>query len=131
GWAPLVVHGPGEIDDARAVVEASEGAARLAPPTDLAQLAALIERAALFVGGDSGPLHLACAVGCPVLGIYGPTDPLVNRPWGVPFRTVAAAGRVYRGIKRVDRAGGFDGLDAAQVVGALDALLDELTSSRP
>jgi ADP-heptose:LPS heptosyltransferase len=123
GTVPVVVWGPGERSMADAVVEAARGAARLAPATDLAALAALLARARLFVGGDSGPLHLACAVGCPVLGVYGPTDPEVNRPWGVPHRVVAPAGRRYTGIKRRDRRGGFGGLSAAEVAAAAEELL--------
>lgn len=126
GVASLVVWGPGEREDARRVVEASEGVALEAPPTSLAELAGLAERARLFVGGDSGPLHLACAAGCPVVGLYGPTDPEVNRPWGVPCRALAPAGRVYTGIKRVDRAsGGFEGLEAVEVARATRELLSE------
>lgn len=124
GLTCLVVHGPGEENDARRTVEAAGECSRLAPPTDLPTLAALLHRATLFVGGDSGPLHLACAVGCPVLGLYGPTDPEVNRPWGVPHRVVFPPGRVYTGIKRTDRAaGGFDGLDPARVRAAASDLL--------
>jgi ADP-heptose:LPS heptosyltransferase len=121
--AALVVYGPGEESDARAVVEAAGGSATLAPPTRLPTLAALLRNARLFLGGDSGPLHMACAVGCPVLGIYGPTDPQVNQPWGVPFVALAPPGRRYTGIKRRDReAGGFDGL----TVGAVEAAVDQL-----
>lgn len=123
GVLPLVVHGPGELDDARAVVAA--GRARLAPATTLFELAALLAKARLFVGGDSGPLHLACAVGCPVLGIYGPTDPVVNAPWGVEHRVVAPPGRPYTGIKRADReAGGFEGIAAVDVRVAIEGLLE-------
>jgi len=123
GCTPLVVHGPGELEDARRVTEASAGAAILAPPTDLATLAALMSQARLFAGGDSGPLHLACAVGCPVVGIYGPTDPQVNQPWGVPWRAVYPAGRRYTGIKRVDRTRGFEGLEPEHVLASIDDLL--------
>lgn len=120
----IVVHGPGEGDDATRVVVASQGAARLAPPTDLPTLASLIAGARVFVGGDSGPLHLACGVGCPVVGLYGPTDPVVNTPWGVPYEAVAPPGRRYTGIKAIDRkSGGFDGLTASHVERAVDSLL--------
>ncbi len=120
---PLVVWGPGEEPDAGAVVERATGDAVLAPATDLAELAALLQDARIFVGGDSGPLHLACAVGCPVVGIYGPTDPQVNQPWGVPFRTVFPRGREYTGIKNRDRRRGFEGLETEQVVEAVSGLL--------
>jgi ADP-heptose:LPS heptosyltransferase len=119
----IVVWGPGEEADAERVVALARGDAVLAPPTDLAALAALLARARLFVGGDSGPLHLACAVGCPVLGLYGPTDPEVNRPWGVPHRALSPPGRTYTGIKRLDRRAGFEGLSADPVIEAVDELL--------
>ena len=122
GLLPIVVFGPGEEEDARAV--AGTGPARLAPATSILELAALLARSRLFVGGDTGPLHLACAVGCPVVGIYGPTDPEVNSPWGVPHRRVFPPGRAYTGIKRIDReSGGFEGIGPRDVEGAIDALL--------
>ena len=122
---PIVVHGPGEEADAASVVEASAGLARLAPTTSLKVLAALLASSRIFVGGDSGPLHLACGVGCPVVGIYGPTDPLVNSPWGVPFVALQPPGRAYTGIKSVDRAaGGFEGLAPADLARAVGAILE-------
>lgn len=125
GVTPFVVWGPGEEEDARAVVGLAPEAAVLAPPTRLAALAALLARARVFVGGDTGPLHMACAVGCPVIGIYGPTDPRVNQPWGVRFRTVFPPGRSYTGIKRIDKeAGGFKGIEVAQVDLAVAEILD-------
>jgi len=124
GLVPLVVYGPGEEEDARAVVESSGRAARLAPPTDLATLAALIEDSRLFVGGDSGPMHLACAVGCPVLALYGPTDPKVNQPWGVPYTALYPQDRGYTGVNRQDRLHGFEGLAPERVVQSVDRMLD-------
>ena len=124
GVTPVVAAGPGEDDDARAVASASEGRAWIAPKTSLLTLAALLRRARLFVGGDTGPLHLACGVGCPVVGLYGPTDPLVNSPWNVPFAALSPPGRVYTGIKAKDRAaGGFDGLEPDAVAGAITTVL--------
>jgi len=132
GIAPWVVHGPGEADDADRVVRASEGIARLAPPTTLMTLTALIAGARLFVGGDSGPMHLACGVGCPVVGIYGPTDPLVNTPWNVPFETVSPPGRRYTGIKAKDRAGGgFEGIADGMVARAVEVVLSRARSASP
>ncbi|HEX4823707.1 MAG TPA: glycosyltransferase family 9 protein [Candidatus Polarisedimenticolaceae bacterium] len=117
GVVPVVAAGPGEEDDARAVAAAAGGRVSIAPATSLLTLAALLRGAKLFVGGDTGPLHLACGVGCPVVGLYGPTDPLVNSPWNVPFAALSPPGRTYTGIKAKDRvAGGFDGL-APEVVG--------------
>ena len=125
GVTPLVVWGPGEEQDARVVVELAPESSVLAPPTRLPALAALLSRARVFVGGDTGPLHMACAVGCPVIGIYGPTDPNVNEPWGVRFRAVFPPRRQFTGIKRIDRdAGGFDGIETGQVERAVAEILD-------
>ncbi len=81
GLPSLVLWGPGEERLAQAVVDASEGAAALAPPTGLAQMIDLARTASLLVSGDTGPLHSAAAVGTPVVGIYGPTSPARNGPW--------------------------------------------------
>ena len=126
GLSCLIVHGPGEEEDARRTVDTIGAGAILAPPTSLATLAALLRKASLFIGGDSGPLHMACAVGCPVLGVYGPTDPVVNQPWGVPYRAVFPPDRAFTGIKKIDReAGGFKGLAPDRVRSAAAELLRE------
>lgn len=55
---------------------------------DLAELRALVERSRLFVGGDTGPLHIAATTGTPIVGIYGPTESVRSAPWRNPrFRT--------------------------------------------
>ena len=66
---------------ASGVVDASRGAARLAPATTIPDILTLARAASLFVSGDTGPLHLAGAVGTPIVAIFGPTDPLRNGPW--------------------------------------------------
>ena len=58
----------------------------------LGQLIALTRRITLAVAGDTGPLHLACALGEPVVGIYGPTDPSRNGPFGSRFKVLRSAG---------------------------------------
>lgn len=70
-----------ERELAEEIVTASDGAARLAPATpNLADLIALIDRARLFVGSDSGPLHIATSLGIPAVQIMGPTDRVENEP---------------------------------------------------
>ncbi len=78
---PVVLWGPGEQALAAAVVEASGGTAMAAPPTGIGDLLALARGARLMVSGDTGPLHLAAAVGAPVVALFGPTDPARNGPW--------------------------------------------------
>jgi heptosyltransferase I len=81
GWPSIVAWGPGEEDLARTVAAAADGAATPAPATSLGELLAILGAAGLVVSGDTGPLHLAAALGTPIVGIYGPTDPARNGPW--------------------------------------------------
>jgi lipopolysaccharide heptosyltransferase I len=77
----IVLWGPGEEALAREVADASAGAARVAPATSIPDLVALARAARLIVSGDTGPLHIAAAVGTPAVGVYGPTNPHRNGPW--------------------------------------------------
>jgi heptosyltransferase-1 len=81
GLLPVVLWGPGEQAIATGVVEASNGIAMTAAPTGIGDLLALARGARLMVSGDTGPLHLAAAVGTPVVALFGPTDPARNGPW--------------------------------------------------
>jgi heptosyltransferase I len=81
GLQTIVNAGPGEEHLAKQVVEASGGAAQ-SLTCSVGQLVALARKARLFVGGDTGPLHLAAALGVNVIAIYGPTDPARNGPYG-------------------------------------------------
>lgn len=73
---------------ATALVDASQGAAAAVPAPDLPTLAALLRGARLMMGGDSGPTHLAHALGTSVLMVMGPTDPARHGPYGAPERAV-------------------------------------------
>ena len=98
GLASVVLWGPGEETLARAVVDASSGAARLAPATTVADVLALSRAAALMVSGDTGPLHIAAAAGTPIVGVFGPTDPARNGPWSPEDQVIsryAACGCAY------------------------------------
>lgn len=81
GIRSIVNYGPAEEDLARDVESAGEGAAMTLKST-ISELIALTRRAKLFVGGDTGPLHLAAALRVPVVAIFGPTDPARNGPYG-------------------------------------------------
>ncbi|MDJ0788812.1 MAG: glycosyltransferase family 9 protein [Myxococcota bacterium] len=85
GFRSLVTCGPARDDRAfaLALVDAARGSARLAPDTPgLPDLGALLSECRLYVGGDTGPLHVASLVGTPVVQLMGPTDPIENTPWG-------------------------------------------------
>lgn len=92
GVEVVVTVGPARDDRrlAEAIVAAAGGAARLAPETrSLLDLAALFAASRLYVGSDSGPMHVASLVGTPVVQLLGPTDPVENAPFaGTPSRTV-------------------------------------------
>ena len=81
GRSSLITWGPSERELAESVARASSGAASLAPATTVSDLAVLMREAALVVSGDTGPLHIAAAIGTPLVGLYGPTWPERNGPW--------------------------------------------------
>jgi len=81
GMKALINFGPGEETLARTVAAASNGVAQLLRCT-ITELIAFTRRARLFVGGDTGPMHLAAALGVPVVAIFGPTNPRRNGPFG-------------------------------------------------
>lgn len=75
---------------ARALLGSSAGRIVQLGDIDLQELRALIERSRLFIGGDTGPLHIAATTRTPVVGIYGPTLPARSEPWRDPsVRSVA------------------------------------------
>jgi len=84
GLHVVVNAGPGEEPLATTIASGSA----VALTATLPQLIALTRRVALCIGGDTGPLHLASALGRPVVGIYGPTDPSRNGPYGTRARVL-------------------------------------------
>jgi len=99
GW-PLVL--TGAPDPAERTLVAAIVAATRAPAIDLSgqlslpQLAALIGAARLFVGVDSAPMHMASAMGTPVVALFGPSGDAEWGPWRVPYRVVASTGHPCR-----------------------------------
>ncbi|HLP18495.1 MAG TPA: glycosyltransferase family 9 protein [Bacteroidota bacterium] len=74
--------GPGEEADALALQRLMKHPAMLLPKTTLQQSAACIKQCSYFISNDSGPMHIGAALGVPTLGIYGPTNPFVQGPFG-------------------------------------------------
>lgn len=89
GLRSLVLWGPGEQPLASAVAAASQGAAEAAPPTTIPDIVGIARGAQLMVSGDTGPLHLAGAVGTPIVALFGPTRPERNGPWTARDMTVS------------------------------------------
>lgn len=91
GLRSVVLWGPGEREVAETIVAQSKGAALLSPATRIADILALAQGADVMISGDTGPTHIAAAVGAPIVGIFGPTRPERNGPWSPDDITVSRA----------------------------------------
>ena len=98
GATPAVIAGPGDTEAAMAgpVLQALPDAIDLVGKLSLPEIAAFLARASLFVGNDSGLMHLAAAAGAPTLGLFGPTNAAEYGPSG--RRAKAVAGPDMAGI---------------------------------
>jgi ADP-heptose:LPS heptosyltransferase len=104
GPRAVAVWGPGEQE------LASQIGCRMAPKTDLRELAAILRDAEVVIGGDTGPLHLAAALGTKVIGLYGPTNPRRNGPYGQLDRCIST----FEGERNMEA------ITADEVVGLLE-----------
>ena len=125
GWPSLVLWGPREQELAAAVIEASQGAAVLAPPTSIVDLFGIAKAARIAISGDTGPLHIAGAVGTPVVALFGPTKAERNGPWSAADVVVARTERCECLYQRECRRGApcIDEIAVAEVIAALDRRL--------
>jgi heptosyltransferase-1 len=121
GLHVVVNAGPGEETIAAAI--ATGGAVALT--ATLPQLIALTRRVALCIGGDTGPLHLASALGRPVVGIYGPTDPNRNGPYGTRARVLRSPESKRDHSRRDAPDPGLLTISPEDVLRAADELLAE------
>lgn len=92
GSSAIVIHGPGEESLADEVCRAALPATPIVMKTTIEELMGLLAHARCMVAADSGPLHLAAALGTPVVGLYGPTDPFRNGPF-VPGAIIVSEAR--------------------------------------
>jgi lipopolysaccharide heptosyltransferase I len=92
GLRAIVIHGPGEELLAAEVCRAANPATPIVMKTTIEELMGLLAHARCVVAADSGPLHLAAALGTPVVGLYGPTDPSRNGPF-VPGAVIVSEAR--------------------------------------
>ncbi len=107
------------------IITTSAGMAHMAPPTSLGELAALARRAKLFLGSDTGPLHLAAAVGTPCVGLYGPVSAERNGPYGSQHIAIQRA--CLTGSSRSRRRASDETMrmiSVSDVVTACDCLLE-------
>jgi heptosyltransferase I len=122
GLRSLVNCGPGEGDLVRKVEESSGGATQ-AVSGSLTQLIALTRRARLFIGGDTGPMHLAAALRVPIVAIFGPTDPARNGPFGTRSIVLRSTSSSTSHKRRAKPDEGLLQITPQQVVDAARTLL--------
>ena len=117
--------GPGETALAEAVSSRCRRAKPLTFSGNLPGLIALLRRAKLMIGPDTGPLHLAAALAVPTVALFGPTDPRRNGPYGNANRTLRPEGAVtsHRRTGRSD--GGMERIRPSQVLEAIRELTEE------
>lgn len=131
GISSVILWHGAEREMAVDVVSQSGGYGHLAPVTSLTELATLSREARLFVGCDTGPLHIAAAVGTPCVGIYGPTPPARCGPYGTRHLTVQPEGgfQVVR-MRRAEENSVMRMIRIEQVTAACGQLLKQSTTRR-
>jgi heptosyltransferase I len=122
GVRSILNYGPGEEELVRAAEAASGGAAR-AMSCSITELISLTRRARLFIGGDTGPLHLAAAFRVPVVAIYGPTDPARNGPYATRSVVLRSAESRTSHARRAAVDEGLLAIGSEAVVAAAEKLL--------
>lgn len=122
GIASVINAGPGEEELGKAVENASGGAA-MQLSTTLSELIALTRRATLFIGGDTGPLHLAVALNTPSVALFGPTDPARNGPYGGRAVVVRSPQSVTTYKRSAAMEGGLSSITAEEVLAAAGEIL--------
>jgi heptosyltransferase-1 len=124
GFAVVINNGPAEEHLGQEIVESSGGAARVLA-LDMAELIAVMRCASLAIAGDTGPLHLASALGRPVVGIFGPTDPARNGPFHGLHRVLRHPESVRDHTRRSEPEAGLLTITPEAVTSAAFELLRE------
>ncbi|MGA7291541.1 MAG: glycosyltransferase family 9 protein [Terriglobales bacterium] len=122
GLRSLINYGPGEEELAATVESASEGSARRIS-CSISELIALTRQAGLFIGGDTGPLHLAAALRIPVVAIFGPTNPARNGPFGTRSMVLRSASSMTDHSRYHEPEQGLLEITVGEVVAAARKLL--------
>jgi len=116
---PVIIAGPGQDAIADEVAAMSRTNPRVMTGLALPELTALLGLAVLFVGNDSGPMHIAAALGRAVVAVFGSSDQSVWHPWtDAPYRVVANSG------------GSIKSIPEREVIAAIDAVLEAALTAR-
>jgi heptosyltransferase-1 len=124
GVRSILNHGPGE-EGLVSAAEAASGGAAQRMSCSITELIALTRRARLFVGGDTGPMHLAAALRVPVVAVYGPTDPARNGPYGTRCAVLRSAGSITSHARRAEADDGLLSITSKDVITAATILLKD------
>jgi lipopolysaccharide heptosyltransferase II len=132
----ILTSGPSEAGAARQIVAharrrlAGDGQVRTGDEYSLAELRSLVAQAAAYVGGDSGPLHVAATSDVPIVGVYGPTLPVRSAPWRPPGVPTVAVERLDLACRPCDQRRCvtddfrcLTGIGPEQVVAAVEQVL--------
>jgi ADP-heptose:LPS heptosyltransferase len=120
---PAILTGaPSDEPVVREILKSADVAGARYVPTTLVQFIALARRARLFVGSDTGPMHLAAAVGTPIVGIFGPTDPVRNGPFCADDITLWNRGPINH-TRRGENPDYLPGISVESVMAALEKRL--------
>ena len=122
GVRSLVNFGPGEESLAKIVEEKADGYA-IAAQFTISELIAVTRRASLFIGGDTGPLHLAAALKVPVVALFGPTDPARTGPYGTSSIVLRDPSSITSHKRNRDTEAGLMNITSEQVIAAARQLL--------
>jgi ADP-heptose:LPS heptosyltransferase len=122
GLESIIVAGPGQERIAKEVADSTSSNPRVLSEISLAELKAIIGVfGQIFVGNDSGPMHIAAALGCPVVAVFGSSNPDVWRPWTAsPYRVLGGE----RGTADSDARGSIDKIKTDEVISAVDEVLE-------
>jgi heptosyltransferase-1 len=128
GLRSILNYGPREEELVRAAEAASAGTA-VAMNCTITELIALTRRARMFIGGDTGPLHLAAALRVPVVAIYGPTDPVRNGPYGTRSIVLRNECSLTTHARRSAPDEGLLGIGSEAVVASAEKLLADTSGA--
>ena len=122
----IVIAGPGQEGLAREVAESSTSYPYILSGMSVAELKALIGIfGRIFVGNDSGPMHIAAALDCPIVAVFGSSNPDVWHPWtALPYRVVGGE----RGTADSDTRATIDKVRVDEVIAAVDQVLGSAVS---
>jgi len=133
GYKVVLLGGPKDTEDARIVASYMEKEPIVTSgKTDLKELAALLRYVDLLVTNDTGPMHIAVAVGTPVIAIFGPTDPKRTGPYGEGHKVMTAGVGCSPCFKRECREMTcMDSIRVDDVMKAVKEMLDQGVKSQP